>query len=77
MIDNKEIDIKKYVILVPKKLYEQLIIESEPKIEENMIPYLYCDGIRIMYDAYIKEALLVSKDLFNTKYNTCDFIKLI
>ena len=77
MIDNKEIDIKKYVVLVPKKLYEQLIAESTPKVEENMIPFLYHDGIRIMWGEYIKEALLVSKDFYNTNCNPCSFIKLI
>jgi len=38
MIKNKEIDINNYVVLVPQELYEHLIAESEPKVEENIIP---------------------------------------
>ena len=76
-IQNKEIDINNYVVLVPQKLYEQLIAEADKPVEENEIPFLYYDGLRIMWDAHIKEPLLVTKDLYNVKYNPCDFVKLL
>lgn len=75
LIKNGEIDINNYVVLVPQELYERLLDEVDVDVEERVI--LYCTGIRIMWDARIKQPLLVSKDLFNLKYNSSDFVKLI
>ena len=75
LIKNKEIDINNYVVLVPQGLYERLIAEADKTVEENEIPFLYYTGIRIMWDAHIKQPLLVSKDLYNTKYSHGGYIK--
>ena len=76
LMENKKININNYVVLVPLNLYERLLAEAE-HIEEDERPLLYYTGVRIMWDAHITKPLLVHKDLYNVKYNSCSFVKVI
>lgn len=75
-LKNKKIDVTKYVLIIPQEFYEKLIDESGP-YERGETLILQYNGLRIMWSNMITDIVLVTKEVYNQKYNPCDFVKLM
>ena len=76
LIKAGKINLTDCVVLTPKEMYEQLLKKAKVEDSPGVLPYVYFGGVRIMW-ANIPEPILVTKEVFNQKYNSCDFVKLI
>ena len=74
LIKAGKVNLSACVVIVPLEMYEQLLKDVE--VENSPGALIYHDGIRIMW-ADIPEPVLVTKEVFNQKYNPCSFVKVI
>lgn len=75
-LKNKEIDVTKYVLIISQDFYEKLVDESGPHDEGETLILQY-DGLRIMWSNVVTDIVLVTKEVYNQKYNPSSFMKLI
>ena len=74
LIKSGKVNLSDCVVIVPLKMYEQLIADCKD-VEENELVEVHHDGVRIMW-AHIPESILVTKEVYNQIYNPCSFAKL-
>lgn len=74
LIKAGKVKLKDYVVIVPLELYEQLL--DEAGVEENEHAEVYHNGVRIMWSKHVSKPILVTKEVYNQKYNPCGFIRL-
>jgi len=74
LIKSGKVNLSDCVVIVPLEMYEQLLKGAE-EVGEHIL--LYHDGVRIIWSKNVSEPILVTKEVYNQKYNPCDFIKII
>lgn len=72
LIKAGKVDLSACVVIVPLKMYEQLLEGAEVDDTPGVLTHVYHDGVRIMWCANISEPILVTKKVYNQKYNPSD-----
>ena len=70
LIKSGEVNLSDCVVIVSLEMYEQLLEGAEESTQ------VYHDGVRIMWSNNVSKPILVTKDVYNQKYNPCSFVKL-
>ena len=77
LIKAGKINLTDCVAIVPLKMYERLLKDAEVDDKQGEHTLMYHDGVRIMRANNVSKPILVTKDVYNQKYNPCNSIKLI
>jgi len=77
LIKEGKLNLSDCVIVVPLKMYEQLLKDAEVDDKQGEHTLMYHDGVRIMWSKHLLEPILVTKEVYNQKYNPCSFVQLV
>ena len=77
LIKAGKVNLNDCVVIVPQEMYEQFLKGAEVDDKQGEITFMYHDGVRIIWSNDVLEPILVTKEVYNQKYNPCSFIKLI
>ena len=77
LIKAEKINLTDCVVIVPLKMYEQLLKDAEVDDKQGEHTFVYHDGVRIMWSNDVSKPILVTKEVYNQNHNPCSFIKLV